>query len=919
MLLSLLSALAISATSTQALFLTPNPNNFASANRNGYIVELAQDTSTTQALRQATPHKRFYNHLEARGRKFKVKHEYSNEKLFHGASVAFDEDITPEELLGLDGVVGVWPNKLYTSMDYELEKNLPSDLRRRVVENPLEGIKKREVKDPLEGIVKTAAKATYPHIPASDFKGDKFGPHQQIHASELHEKGILGKGIKVAVIDTGVDYLHPALGGGFGKGYKVSFGRDLVGDNYGDGSDPVPDNDPYDTCGSHGSHVSGIVAADPNPYNFTGVAPQADLGHYRIFSCKGPYTSTDLIIQALISAFQDGADVITLSLGGVSGWQSDPGSVVAERINELGRITTIAAGNAGNEGLFYASSPAGAQSVWSIASIESPSLYETLAHSNTGPSLASMPLRISNVADDGCAPFQIPSYVNLNKTAVIIKRGTCFIDDKLKNAAAAGAKFILIANNDGAPFYAGTNAALVSTEDGEFLRKRFRENKKTTVDFTDTATVTVANPGAGYPSSFTNYGPTFDMLQQPSFAAPGGQILSTYPLRLGGYAIISGTSMATPAAAGAAALFLSQRKKENLSPVHIRSIFSSTANYQYLSASAANVISPVIQSGSGLIDVSKAVNSKIVLEPSQLALNDTRYFKAKHTIKITNVGLTPKTYKVSHKAASAVFTYNEDETDYISTAPQFAASPAAQVSFSKSSITVAPLVDAELTVTFKKPAVNERFPVYSGLILLTSGSEELKIPYFGVANELYDVPIIDHSTGVEKQPPPLLWTKADPVKGVDANGTTQIGSETYTFSGTSYPALIFRLLFGTPRLSVDLVHANTTFVPTIEDPYNSEKTTPSNVLLRTRATTPYDSVPIVGNIPSLSGDYLSRDSSTGDEQLVWDGTITASGSTVNAPNGSYRLLMRALKMTGNPKIEEDYESWLSPIVTIQRS
>jgi subtilisin family serine protease len=65
-----------------------------------------------------------------------------------------------------------------------------------------------------------------------------------------------------------VDYNHPALGGGFGKGFKVVQGHDLVGDNYTGANTPVPDSDPLDNCGAasgasgHGTHVSGIIAGD---------------------------------------------------------------------------------------------------------------------------------------------------------------------------------------------------------------------------------------------------------------------------------------------------------------------------------------------------------------------------------------------------------------------------------------------------------------------------------------------------------------------------------------------------------------------------------------------------------------------------------------------------------------------------------
>jgi minor extracellular serine protease Vpr len=82
-------------------------------------------------------------------------------------------------------------------------------------------------------------------------------PVEQIHqltgVNDARNKlGLTGKGIKVAVIDSGVYYLHPALGGGFGPGYKVAFGYDLVGDSYGvHNSTLSPDSDPLDDCKVH--------------------------------------------------------------------------------------------------------------------------------------------------------------------------------------------------------------------------------------------------------------------------------------------------------------------------------------------------------------------------------------------------------------------------------------------------------------------------------------------------------------------------------------------------------------------------------------------------------------------------------------------------------------------------------------------
>ena len=92
--------------------------------------------------------------------------------------------------------------------------------------------------------------------------------------------GLSGRGVKVAVIDTGIDYHHPDLGGCFGRGCRVEKGFDFVGDAFNAdptspayNPTPVPDPDP-DDCNGHGTHVSGIIGANGG---LTGVAPRREI------------------------------------------------------------------------------------------------------------------------------------------------------------------------------------------------------------------------------------------------------------------------------------------------------------------------------------------------------------------------------------------------------------------------------------------------------------------------------------------------------------------------------------------------------------------------------------------------------------------------------------------------------------------
>lgn len=270
---------------------------------------------------------------------------------------------------------------------------------------------------------------------------------------KLHNEGHFGKGITVGVIDTGIDYNHPSLGQGFGPGHKVALGHDFVGDDYNGGNTPVPDDDPMD-CNSHGTHVSGIVGADGNnPYNLTGVAPQATLGGYRVFGCTGG-VGDDVLLDAMIRAYNDGCDVITMSLGGPAGWTESATAVVASKIAAKGRVVTVAAGNEGAFGAWYSSGPATGINTISVASIENTVVVVQNATVSNGygpiPYFSFLPLNITGalpvyavstdttIPNDACTalPATTP---DLSNNLVLIRRGGCTFAEKLANVAAHGA------------------------------------------------------------------------------------------------------------------------------------------------------------------------------------------------------------------------------------------------------------------------------------------------------------------------------------------------------------------------------------------------------------------------------------------------------------------------------------------------
>ncbi len=174
-----------------------------------------------------------------------------------------------------------------------------------------------------------------------------------------HNSLLRGKDITIAVLDSGIDYSHPDLGGCFGNGCKVRGGYNFL-----DGH-----ADPMDSLG-HGTHVAGIIAANGV---MQGVAPEAELLAYKVCHQTCPVTA---ILQALEHALDpdgdpatdDGADIINMSLSG-SGDIDDPVTVAVNNIVKRGITVIVAAGNEGKLGPQSIGSPANAELAITVGAV----------------------------------------------------------------------------------------------------------------------------------------------------------------------------------------------------------------------------------------------------------------------------------------------------------------------------------------------------------------------------------------------------------------------------------------------------------------------------------------------------------------------------------------------------------------------
>ena len=742
------------------------------------------------------------------------------------------------------------------------------------------------------------------------------------------ELGYDGSGIRVGIIDSGVDYDHPDFGGSGTAGgttfptEKVVAGWDFVGDDYNaDPSDPAyqpqpfPDNDP-DDCQGHGTHVAGIVGADGDVAagGVRGVAPGVELGAYRVFGCEGS-TTIDIMIAAMERALADGMDVVNQSIGSAfTTWPQYPSAVASDNLVDAGVTMVASIGNSGVSGTWSAGAPGVGEKVIGVASFENTAVtaailqidgedipYLPVSDSGEPPTQGTLPLTRLGAPGSLEARVCAPIEADLTGQAVLIERGAhadapdCDASFYAKSLAAqqAGAEAVVLYNNVPGLFSATaageeevTIPVVAITQQSGLAADAAAADGEATLTWTDEVG-TAVNPTGGLISDFSSYGLAADLTLKPDLGAPGGNIYSTYPLEEGSYATASGTSMSAPHVAGAAALLLEARP--DIGTEEIRDRMQNTADPATWSLIPdQGYTEPVHRQGAGMLDIDDTILATTSVSPGKLSLGESENGPVTRELRVTNDGDEPVTYELSSTDAVATAGNPDNPSFYGGEArvvmPDLVVVPAGESATFQ--VTISPLEGIEQAQ-------------YGGYVVLTpTEGEPVSVPFAGFAGDYQALPLLGDLPGLEL---PVLaqLTQCEVLIGLDcaAGGEWDIPetAASYSMEEGDVPTVITRLEHPAQSLTFTIFRAM------------AEGSGPG-----------MDAV-ADGQAVAFYEEHIARNAPGSFSAWTWDGTRSNSdGSRGDVPDGRYVLEVRALSALGDPDNPAHVETWSTPIFTIDR-
>jgi minor extracellular serine protease Vpr len=770
-------------------------------------------------------------------------------------------------------------------------------------------------------------------------------------AQSANTAGWTGAGIKVAIIDSGFDWKNPDLNPSLTfPGDRIAGGFDFVGDDYDANENdstfqpvPHPDNDPAPcdpnvadaraaqpgagvSAAGHGTHVAGIVGAKAaGPGGVTGVAPAVTFLAYRVFGCNGS-TDSDIMAAAMERAYEDGAQVVNMSIGSAFvNHPESPTAVAADALADKGVVVVTSIGNSGASGLYSAGAPGVGNKVIGVASVQNlalPALTFNVTSGGTTRQVPYLQLQAAQTAPTsgtsgdgtivnvgrGCVAdptlglaVDDPYLADPNGKIALIVRGVCTFATKYHRAVAAGAKAVIIMNDGANPGRVGLFAGggvldegvpgvTISFTDGEAIKALAAPRNLTWTD----VRVNAADPAAGTISDFSSWGTDSHLGLKPDISAPGGNITSTWPMQqFGGHNTISGTSMASPHVAGAAALLL----QAGIPAAQIRD------RLQNSSVPFANVATGVTEAtqreGAGLVQILNAIQAPVRVAPGKISFGQGN--GGSSTLTLTNSTGSDVTYALAHTTALAVGP--TATTQYPFTFGFFAANPV--VTFTQggapvASVTVPANGSTQVTVSIVPPGYPAK-TLWGGYVRFTqSGVTRLRVPYGAFMGDYQSIVAVGNG-GCNL---PML------VKIGGAGDSIDCPAPTADIQG----------LIGQPAGGV--------WDRPKQDPivllYHLDHQVAAETITLVDAATGQP-VSQGGRVAALeSNTYLPRNSQpTSFFAFIWDGTqafTTGNGKVQRkaAPGGVYKLKFTITKVKAlNDSGAAGTETWMSPAFTLR--
>lgn len=643
--------------------------------------------------------------------------------------------------------------------------------------------------------------------------------------------GMDGSGMVVAVLDTGLDTDHAAFAVD-PKSPAVVRGdideilsadtlqaqrlvRDLSSSSvYLSGKVPyVFDYADHDTDvnhhggSDHGTHVAGIVAANPADGSVTGVAPQAQLMILKVFPDGSTGANSDDILAALEDCVTLGVDVVNLSLGSPAGftYRSDLLSTmeVYDRLAKAGIIVAAAAGNeysaayknlwgtdlslTSNPDYGIVGSPSSYSQTLSVASADNVTVRSAYFEA-AGRKITFTDTATTNNPEGGFIRVlggktldyvvvpgngEEADYANLNVKGkvALVSRGVTTFAEKHEMAHAKGAAACIVYNTEAGMINMSIDsfpipAIFISQADGQAMVAAAKDGVGTLT--VSESTYDAPSETGGQPSSFSSWGSTSQLEITPDIMAPGGNIYSSRDNN--SYGLMSGTSMATPHLAGASALMLEYLRTAGIEGDAMTLAYALMMSTAVPAKGSNGVTASPRKQGAGLVNLASAMATKAYLqvegkERPKLELGDDpdKTGEYQMTFRVVNFGTEPLQYAIT----PTVLTENaETKGDYGNVQVYFATQTSRDITAqttwttncANNVVTVPAKGTADVTVTVKlsdalRKELTDTFEngIYiEGYITLKQQATaegvtgcNLSIPYLAFYGDWDQAPVID--------------------------------------------------------------------------------------------------------------------------------------------------------------------------------